>query len=349
MSARLLLLLALVPAVMSGAVHWNDVLRQPADWYASAEARTVAANMLLYQSPEGGWPTDVDTTAAPTEQFLARKPSSRAPTIDDGATTTPLRVFALIITAANDAALRAAFERGFDYLLAAQQPHGGWPQYFPLKPGYHTHITYNDQAMVNVLTLLRETAAGQAPFAFVDEARRARAAAAVTRGLACILRTQVKQDGRLTGWCAQHDEVTFAPVWARAFEPPSLSGAESVGIVKFLMGIEHPGPDVIAAIEGAVRWFETAKITGLRPDNSPGADGKKDCHLVPDPSAPVLWARFYELGTGKPIYIGRDKVIHYDFNEIERERRTGYNYFGAWPATLLEKDYPRWCAKNHRS
>ena len=111
---RRLLLLALLPAVMAGAVRWNDVLRQPAEWYATPEARGVAANMLRYQSPEGGWPTDVDTTQPPSEKFLALKPSSRAPTIDDGAATTPLRHFALVITATNDAELRAAFERGFD-------------------------------------------------------------------------------------------------------------------------------------------------------------------------------------------------------------------------------------------
>ena len=59
----------------------------------------------------------------------------------------------------------------------------------------------------------------------------------------------------------------------------------------------------------------------------------------------MLWARFYELETNRPIFIGRDKVIRDDFNEIERERRTGYNYLSDWPATLLAKDYPRWRAK----
>ena len=77
--------------------------------------------------------------------------------------------------------------------------------------------------------------AGQAPYAFVDAARRARAAAAVEQGVACILRTQVRQGGQLTGWCAQHDEKTLLPAWARKFEPPSLSGNESVGLVAFLL------------------------------------------------------------------------------------------------------------------
>jgi len=339
----LLLLTALLPAALAGSVRWNEALKQPAEWYASAEARAIAAHMLQYQSPEGGWPTDTDTTLPRPAEF---KPAKYPPTIDDGATTTPLRFFALVITATNDATLRAAFERGFDYLLAAQYPSGGWPQYFPLRGGYYSHITYNDNAMVNVLTLLRDAAEGKAPCAFVDPARRALAAAAVERGLACILRTQVKQGGRLTAWCAQHDETTFAPAWARKFEPASLSGAETVGIVRYLMAVQDPSPEVVAAIAGAVAWLESVKVTGLRIDETPGADGKRDRRVVADPAAPVLWARFYELETNRPIYVGRDAVIHYDLNAVERERRTGYGYLGTWPAQLLARDYPQWREKN---
>lgn len=340
-----LLALLLAATAVSAAVKWTDVNRQPAAWYAGAEARAVAARILQYQTPEGGWPKNTDMTAPPSAEFRAEtKFDHRAPTIDNGATTTQLAFLARALTAQDDPALRAAFDRGFDYLLRAQYPSGGWPQYFPLIPGYYTHITYNDNAMVNVLNLLRDASRGAAPYAFTTADQRARAAAAVERGLACILRTQVKQDGRLTAWCAQHDETTLAPAWARNFEPPTLSGMESVGVVRFLMGVEQPGPDVVAAIEGAVRWFESVKLTGLRVDNTPGADGAKDRHVVADPAAAVLWARFYELGTNRPVFTGRDKVLRDDFNAIERERRVGYAYFGTWPADLLAKDYPRWRA-----
>lgn len=347
MIRSLLLVVALAPAVLAGAVRWSDLLKQPAEWYATAEARDIAASILQYQTPAGGWPKNTDMTAPPSAEFLASTHlDRRAATIDNKATTTQLTYLAYLLTAKDDATLRAAFDRGFDYLLTAQYPNGGWPQYFPLRKGYYTHITYNDNAMVNVLTLLRDVARGRAPFAFVDEARRARAAAAVEKAIGCILRTQVKQAGKLTAWCAQHDENTFAPVWARNFEPPSLSGSESVGIVRFLMGAENPSPEIIRAIESAVAWLEGAVIKGLRVDESRGADGKPDRVAVADAAAPPIWARFYELDTNRPIFIGRDKVIHYDHNEIERERRVGYGFLGDWPANLLAKEYPRWRVKN---
>lgn len=346
--APLLLLLGLTAGVAAGAaVRWGEVNRQPADWYAGPEARAIAASVIQYQTKEGGWPKNTDMTKPPSREFLAdERADHRAATIDNGATTTQLRFLALVVTATKDEAARVAFERGFDYLLAAQYENGGWPQYFPLRPGYYTHITYNDNAMTAVLGVLRDTAQGKAPFAFVDEARRARAASAVDKAIACILRTQVKQAGKLTAWCAQHDEKTLEPVWARNFEPPSLSGAESVGLVKILMGVEKPSPEIIAAIEGAVAWLESVKIRGWRVESFTGPAGERDRHVVSDPAAPPIWARFYELGTNRPLFLGRDKVFHYDFNEIERERRAGYSYLGDWPADLLAKDYPRWRAKH---
>jgi PelA/Pel-15E family pectate lyase len=342
--ARIVLLgLAALVVNAAAAVRWTAVNRQPAAWYAAGEARALAGIIVQYQTPEGGWPKNHDMTEPPSAEFLAdKKYDHRAPTIDNGGTTTQLELLARVIAAGGDSTLRAAFERGFDYLLAAQYPNGGWPQYFPLIPGYYSHITYNDDAMVRVLGVLRAAAAGDEPYAFVDAARRERAAAAVAKAIGCILRTQVKQNGRLTAWCAQHDETTFAPAWARNFEPPSLSGNESVGLVRFLMGVKNPSPEIIAAVQGAVTWLESVKITGLRVEETRDTDGKIDRHAVADPAGPVLWARFYDLETNRPIYMGRDKVPHSDFNEIERERRGGYSYLGTWPAQLLAKDYPRW-------
>ena len=198
-------------------IRWDTaVLRQPPAWYASAEARAVADSVIQYQSLHGGWPKSTDLAVAPrSPDELPQPGDGRANSLDNGATTLPMQFLALVAHATGVTRYREAFARGVDYLLAAQYPNGGWPQFYPLRGAYHSRITYNDDAMVRVLTVLRDSSSGRPPYGFVDAARRARAGAAVARGIDCILRTQIRHQGRLTAWGAQHDEQTLAPAWGR--------------------------------------------------------------------------------------------------------------------------------------
>ncbi len=330
-------------------VKWHEVLRQPAAWYASADARAMADVVLQYQLPVGGWPKNREMSLPPAAEAGARPgpvpEDEQMATIDNGATHTQLRFLARVISATNGgSAHQAAVAKGLEYLLAAQYPNGGWPQFFPLRRGYYSHITFNDDAMASVLGVLDDVARARPPFRFVDPALRPRAAAAVARGIDCILRCQVVDQGVRTVWCAQHDEQTLAPAPARKFEPVALSGGESVGVVRFLMEIDDPSPEVIAAVEAAVAWFRRAQIAGLRYEraSAPGTTRGWDRVVTPDPSAPPIWARFYELGTGRPIFIGRDAKVHYALADIEYERRTGYSWYVRTPARLLAEDYPAW-------
>ena len=59
----------------------------------------------------------------------------------------------------------------------------------------------------------------------------------------------------------------------------------------------------------------------------------------------TIWARFYEIGTNRPFFSGRDSEKKYDLKEVELERRTGYAWYGTWPATLLVVEYPKWLQK----
>ena len=178
---------------------------------------------------------------------------------------------------------------------------------FPVPAAKDGKLAEVDKAATDA-ALAELVAGGKDAYGFVDPGRRDRAARAVEAGVAVILRAQVKQDGRLAVWCAQHDAATLAPAWARKFEPPSLSGAESVGIVRFLMGIERPSPQVIASVEGAVAWFRAAAVHDIRMVTTTDASGQRDKRYVREPGAEPLWARFYELGTNRPIFAGRDSV-----------------------------------------
>jgi PelA/Pel-15E family pectate lyase len=135
------------------------------------------------------------------------------------------------------------------------------------------------------------------------------------------------------------------PAPARAFEPISLSGSESVGIVRHLMAIEKPPKVIVDAIESAIKWFEKSKITGIKVIEGANKDGEFDRIVVEDKKAPPLWARFYDIKTNEPIFMGRDSIAKKTLAEIERERRTGYQYYTNSPQKLLEVDYPKWKEK----
>jgi len=334
----------------STPIKWHDALRQKVDWYGGSEAVRIADNVVLYQRDSGGWPKNIDMAAILTEPeraALVREKQADDSTIDNGATYTQLIFLARVYTAKRSARQKESFVKGVDYLLRSQYDNGGWPQYYPRLTGYYKHITFNDDAMIGVMQLLRDIAAKKPPYLFVDETHGARAETAVAKGIECILKTQVVVQGKRTVWCAQHDEVTLAPAPARTYELISLSGQESVGVVRFLMEIERPDARIIDAIESAVAWFKSAQLNGIRwIEKTDAAKSRGFDHVVvADQSAPPLWARFYETGTNRPIFSGRDGVIKYNLAEIEDERRNGYRWYTDAPAKLINKDYPEWLGK----
>ncbi len=332
----LLVLLAFGP-LLAADESARRFLKKPDSWFATPEAKKVAAIILSYQTDAGGWPKNTDTISKAYDGDRAKL----VPTFDNKATVDELRFMARMLNATQDGTYRKSFDRGLAYVLSAQYPNGGWPQFFPLRKGYYDRITFNDDAMVRVMTFVREVAA-EKTYAFLDAKTREACHQAFDRGIACILKCQIVVDGKPTVWCAQHDEKTFAPAKARAYELPSFSGSESVGIVRLLMSLEKPSPEVRASIEGAVTWFETHKITGLRLDTEKDKDGKDNRVMVADPKAPTLWARFYDLKTGSPYVCDRDGIPKPKLADIGYERRNGYSWFGEYARDLLAKDYPKW-------
>jgi PelA/Pel-15E family pectate lyase len=117
------------------------------------------------------------------------------------------------------------------------------------------------------------------------------------------------------------------------------------------MKIDEPSPEIRRAIESAIDWFERVKIEGqaVRWERDGGGNGASrrpiDRVVVSDASAGPLWARFYEIGTNRPMFVGRDGIVHDHLADIERERRLGYSWLGDWPRNLLEEQYPAWRKK----
>ncbi len=315
----------------TGHAKESPWLRHPEAWYRGPEARRVAQNVLSHQTASGDWPKNTDTFSRP---FTGDRHSLQG-TFDNGATVREVRFLARMHRFTGEPSLAEAVRRAVDHILAAQYSNGGWPQRHPPGRGYARHITFNDGVMVNLMELVRMVA-GDADFAFLEAGYRQRAEAAFSRGLGCILRSQVRVDGRLTVWAAQHDAVTLAPRPARSFEPAALAAAESAGVLRLLMSLPAPSPEVCAAIRAGAAWFETAQLTGLRLVTRAG-----DKTIEPAPDAPPLWARFYEIANQRPIFTGRDGLVKYALAEIEPERRTGYAWYGDW-GRAVAREFARW-------
>ncbi|HRE77929.1 MAG TPA: pectate lyase [Flavobacterium sp.] len=344
------LLISLSNFAQEKKITWKNIIENNDEsWFATEEAKNIAENVLLYQRDIGGWPknTEIQNELSEKEKQALKllKSDPNGCTIDNGATCQELLFLSKIYKSNPDERYKTAFIKGVIYLITAQYKNGGWPQFYPIKKGYYTHITYNDNAMVNVLKVLKEVKNKSDFYSIsVPGEITKMAEESFSKGIDCILKTQYKQNGILTAWCAQHDNETLEPAKARPYELPSLSGKESAKIVLLLMSIENPSKEVITAVNSAVSWFEKIKINGIKIETiSTGKNDEKDKIVVESPVAPPLWARFMELNDNKPFFCDRDGVKKYSMAEIGQERRTGYAWYTNEPKEVLKK-YDDWKA-----
>lgn len=335
-------------------------------WYASADARHDADVVVSFQTPAGGWGKNMDMskeTRKPGEKYGPDNVSKfLAPgdfdtpleadwnyigTIDNDATITQIEFLAKVISAvgAKDADVyRVSFLRGIDYLLAAQFPNGGWPQVWPLEGSYHDAITYNDSAVTQVMDIMRHVADGSDAYAFVPQDLRKRAAASFARGMRCILATQIVSGGKLTVWPQQDDALTLKPVSGRNYEMPAECSGESADLLLLLMNdLPNPTWKESESIRAAAAWFKKVAIYGQNYGRI--GDGRG---LIPTPGAGPIWARHYQIDTDLPIFGDRDKTIHDNVNDLSRERRNGYSWFGAAPKRALDR-YEKWTQEHPES
>lgn len=315
----------------------------------------VADNMLMFQRNYGGWSKHFEEKAVNynREYSVVEKATinddigRNDATIDNDATSKEIWYLAKAYKQFNNKKYLAAVENGIRYLLKAQYKNGGWPQFYPDFSLYRSEITYNDNAMINVLKVLQDVVLKQNNLEVVDASLTAPSVEAIKKGIDCILKTQVKVNGKLTVWCAQYDAKYMQPAKARAFELISLSGSESVGIVEFLMVQSNPSVAIKQAVIAAIEWFNKSKIVGYNfiavPD--PSTPKGKDKVFVEDRNS-TIWARFYDIDTNEPFFSGRDSQPKKTVKEIEYERRVGYAWYGTWPAQLIDKKYPKWLAVN---
>jgi PelA/Pel-15E family pectate lyase len=281
--------------------------------------------VLSYQQDNGGWPKNLDYSSK-------GKGGNDIATIDNWATTTEMVYLATQYKRTKKTKYRDAVRKAMSWLLDAQYNTGGWPQFWPLKGGYADHVTFNDGAMANALTVLYHASEMTAPFDtdIFNDSDRNKMRSAIRMGTQYILKSQWKQGDNLTVWCAQHGKDDYLPKAARAYELESLSGNESVGIIGFLM-TQPQTPEIEKAVKAALEWYRssTTYVAGYTYDKSTKEK------IVPKAGS-RMWYRFYKLDTNLGFFSDRDGKTYYDIMDISEERRNGYTWGGNWGESIIK-------------
>lgn len=347
-------------AFSDGIKHWQDRHGRDYARYRPQQITEIADNLLLYQRDNGGWVENRDPARildAADKAALAAEKAKDVASFDNRNIHSQIEYLSAAFERTGHAAYREAAARGLGFALAHQVAGcGGWPHTVPGTATYHPYITIADEVTSGMLGLLRRISAGADPFGHADAATRARAKAALDRGDDCVLKLQIVQGGKLTGWAGQYDPETLRPAKGRSFELPSIVSQETVQMLRYLMSIEQPGAAQVKAIESAVDWLRRSAIHGVRlekvmlekPVQYPYHVATSDYRLVDDADAPPLWARFYDPDDNSVVLANRDGVRVRNLSEIHPERRSGYAWFGTWPAELLDEEYPAWRARHPR-
>ncbi|HYF36631.1 MAG TPA: pectate lyase [Prosthecobacter sp.] len=281
-------------------------------------ARGAGKALIECQLSSGGWYSDFDFTEKWLTKFhlhqqaLAgdKDPGKRdhRSTLDDNKTQSALLLLLELVhlpECKDDTILREAFKFGMDALLAAQYPNGGWPQQFsgpadpatPVKKAaypkawprefpkakYDHFYTLNDGNIERIVSLLLRAHELSKDERYLNAAKKA--------GDFFILAQMPEPQ---PGWAQQYN-FDMEPVWARKFEPPCVSGGESMDTMKALHDLwVYTGDDkFLKPIPAALAWYDRSAL----PDGT--------------------YARFYELQTNKPLFFTKDTyILTYDDSNL---------------------------------
>jgi pectate lyase-like protein len=282
------------------------------------EAARAAANALvLGQQCSGGWDYIIEFDPEKRKKYPYRSDNNCEvansnqfyTTLDDNVTQGALRLMMRVDRELKfeDKKIHAAALFALDQLMKAQYPNGAWPQRyykfpdpakFPVKrasypeswsqkwpgPDYRFLYTFNDNVISDLIDMFLE-----AWRIYGDDKYRS----AAVKGGEFILLSQMPDPQ--PAWAQQYD-LEMHPAWARIFEPPSVTGGESQGIIRILL--------VLYAETGDRKYLEPVRraLDYLKRSVLPPVDNPSEARRHFQQGEPVL-ARFYELKTNRPLYI----------------------------------------------
>ncbi|MDP7275787.1 MAG: pectate lyase [Planctomycetaceae bacterium] len=259
----------------------------------------------------GGWDYRIETDPALRKAYAYRlggNPRGRnRTTLDDNTTQSALRFLMHLDRALDyrDATIHSAVEFSLASLIKAQFPNGAWsqrysefpdPAKFPVrkagyprswsrvfpKKRYYTFYTFNDNSIADVVRTMIEASE-------IYGNRRCRAAAEKAGDFILLAQMPDPQPA----WAQQYD-LEMHPAWARKFEPPSVTGGESQGVMHTLifLYLKTGRQEFLDAVPRALEYLRKSEI------------------------GPGKLARFYELKTNRPLYFTRQYKLVYTDDDL---------------------------------
>lgn len=284
-----------------------------------------AARALVWgQLASGGWDYRIDFDKEESKKWHYRRDVEAGDTVtgkrrnrttlDDNNSQSAFRLLMRVdkVLGFKDAEIHNAVVYGLDALLKAQYPNGAWPQRyeefpkaedfsvdkarypetwsreFP-KERYYTFYTFNDNSIADIMATMVEA------YRTYDDARYLEAA---KRGGDFMILAQMPEPQ--PAWAQQYN-LNMEPAWARRFEPPSVTGGETFGIMRALLDlyVETGAERFLEPIPRALAWAKRSMLP----------DGRM--------------ARFYELKTNTPLYFTKDD---YDLTYDDSNMPTHYAF-----------------------
>ncbi len=285
------------PGTPSVGRCWLEAYRATGDEYYLDAARDVAKALVWGQRRIGGWDHRVDLSHMDFDAEAPKRKKGRC-TFDDNITQGALS-FLIDADSVLDAPwLDGGIELGLSFMIKSQFENGAWPQWYPLRGGYHDYYTYNDRAINDCISLMLK-----AHKVYNDETYRKCA----EKGGSFIIASQGKPPQ--AGWAQQYSH-DMKPAWARRFEPPGICSAATASNMRTLIELYRYTEEkrFLKPLEPAISWLERSEIR------------------------PGVWARLYETGTNRPVYGDRENgsKVFYDYKKISKRERSSYGWQGEY-------------------
>jgi len=133
---------------------------------------------------------------------------------------------------------------------------------------------------------------------------------AAERAGAWLIEAQLAAPQR--GWAQQYD-LQMRPAPARWFEPAACCSAVTVRVVRTLIDLhlETGDENYLEPIPPALEWLKASQLD----------DG--------------LWARFYEIGSNRPVYVTAERKLVCEPENL----RPGYGWKGSYGVTEVLRAY----------